>query len=576
MKKTFSFILIASIIFSMLFVPASAVYEIDGDDVSSTSLNHDGYIVKLTDNAQLLDDGEVEEIVEGSGLYLADDAKEVIALCESGTVEYFEPNYIFTLADTPNDTFYSDQWNLEAINANSAREAGITGKGVRVAVIDSGINASHEDFAGTTIATGYNTFDGTTDVTDGLGHGTRVASIIAATTNNATGIAGIASGAVLVPIKCFSDSKETSASYIVKGMYAAVDDLNCSVINLSLGIEVDMAAFKTSIDHAVSKGAIIVAAVGNSGTDTLLYPAAYSNVIGVGSISKSGTVSTFSNHNSSVFVTAPGEKILCLGIKSNTTYSSGSGTSFAAPHVTAMAVLARCYNSSITFDQFASLLAGSSTDKGDSGYDTSYGYGVINIAAFIEQMETDYPATTPFSDIISHWSREAVEYVYENGLFNGSTATLFNPDGVMNRAMAVTVLQRLSGNSSTTFTALFTDVAEKDWYSSAVTWGASTDIVRGNGNGTFSPLSSVTREQMASFLYRYAVTYGYTDGTANTSVLSTFADGASVSSWAQAEMAWAVENGLFSGRSGNKLDPSSTISRAEVATVIMRFAESLK
>ena len=112
----------------------------------------------------------------------------------------------------------------------------------------------------------------------------------------------------LVPLKCFDD-KTTNVSVICKAIYGAVDDFGCDVINMSFGLMEDSIALKEAIDYAAGKGVIIVAAVGNDGTEELCYPAAYDNVIGVGSVDKNEGVSSVSQHNKSVFITAPGVHI---------------------------------------------------------------------------------------------------------------------------------------------------------------------------------------------------------------------------------------------------------------------------
>ena len=534
----------------------------------------DGYIVKLSPSAgaRLMSDDGLEAIEASENLYLVPGAKDVAELAREGLVEYFEPNYTVTLMDVPNDKYYAQQWNLEYINAAAAWDKGYDGSGVRIAIIDSGLNTKHEDLAGVTIIQGKNVLDDSTDVKDILGHGTFVSGVIAAKRNNTYGISGITDGASIVPIKCFSDSKETSVSYIIKGIYAAVNDYNCSVINLSLGIERDMTSLKECIDYADSKGVIIVSAAGNSGGTEKLYPAAYGNVIGVGSISRDGKVSSFSNHNSSVCVVAPGDKIISLG-KDNSGYSEGSGTSYSVPHISAMAVIAKCIDPKITASHFIETLAASAADLGAPGYDEYYGYGSVSIDDMIEILESQQPDGPEFTDTSGHWAETYIKYVTGKGLFNGVTDTQFGPEMNMSRAMTVTVLSRMYGGDISSMKADFTDVPKEKWYSSAVAWGAKNGIVQGYGNGLFKPEDNVSREQMAVFLHRYAMNFGLSDGKATENSLNIFSDAGTVSPWAKNAVAWCVENGLISGRTASTIVPQGSITRAEVAAIISRFCE---
>lgn len=534
----------------------------------------DGYIVKLSyDSAgdvRLMSQDGLEPLVGDARLFLADSPETVLSLDAEGALEYFEPNYAVYLMDVPNDTYYSKQWNLKSINASAAWDRNYSGEGVRVAIIDSGINTLHEDLEGVSITNGINVIDSSSNVSDQIGHGSFIAGIIAAKRDNGTGIAGMTDKVELVPIKCFSDSKTTSLSYIITAMYKAVDDYHCSVINLSLGLSSDTAAFRECVDYAVEKGAIIVSAVGNSGNSQLLYPAAYYSVIGVGSIGRLDALSSFSNYNESVHVVAPGESLTSISKDDNSGYrSGGSGTSYATPHVTAMAVMAKSRDPSITAAEFARLLAASSKDLGDPGYDEKYGYGKIDVESFLDELE-DVPKGS-FTDIRSHWAQEYINYVADKNLFSGVSESEFSPDTNMSRAMTVTVLARMSGADLSGLKTDFSDVMAGQWFYGSVAWGQSSGIVAGTDQSHFTPHDNVSREQMAVFMYRYAMTLGHSDGSFSGSGLAKFTDVSKISSWAYNAVAWAVDNGLLQGRTNTSLDPGGAISRAEVATIIYRF-----
>jgi hypothetical protein len=175
-----------------------------------------------------------------------------------------------------------------------------------------------------------------------------------------------------------------------------------------------------------------------------------------------------------------------------------------------------------------------------------------------------------FSDVKEKdWFYSAVEYAVKNGLFNGTTATAFSPNGQMTRAMLVTVLYRLEGSPAVTGTNGFSDVKSGQWYTDAIIWANEKGIVSGLGNGLFGTNNDVTREQMATILYNYAKYKGY--NTAKTAELKTFTDASAVSAWAQPAVKWASAEGLVTGRTAATLVPKGNATRAEVAAIFQRF-----
>ncbi len=174
-----------------------------------------------------------------------------------------------------------------------------------------------------------------------------------------------------------------------------------------------------------------------------------------------------------------------------------------------------------------------------------------------------------FTDSASHWAADSINFIAARDLFRGTgDGTTFSPDMQMNRGMLVTVLYRLA-NEPEGGTATFTDVPAGQYYTDAVAWAGTNQVVNGTGDGTFAPLQNITREQLATILYRYA------DASSTGTSIGGYADASSVSSWAVDAMNWAVNTGLVTGVSGNRLNPQGLASRAEVATIFMRFITSL-
>lgn len=194
---------------------------------------------------------------------------------------------------------------------------------------------------------------------------------------------------------------------------------------------------------------------------------------------------------------------------------------------------------------------------------------VSHLSSFVVTQEK----TEGFDDVKpGAWYHDAVAYVTEKGLMNGTGDKIFSPNSNMTRAMLMTVLYRLEGKPAVTGANSFTDVASGQWYTDAVIWADANKIVDGYGNGLFGTNDSVTRQQMAAILYRYAQYKGY-DMT-KAADLSAYTDAAVIADWALAGMKWAGAEGLITGRTASTLAPGGAATRGEVATILMRFCET--
>ena len=184
-------------------------------------------------------------------------------------------------------------------------------------------------------------------------------------------------------------------------------------------------------------------------------------------------------------------------------------------------------------------------------------------------------ACAKFTDVNrSLWYHEGIDYVIENGLMNGVSDDRFAPMSTTNRAMIVTILWRLEGEPAGP-DAGFADVADGQWYSEAIDWAAANGIVTGYSAEKFGPMNSITREQMAAILYRYADYKGYDVASGEDTNILSYVDAENVSEYAIASMQWAVGEGLINGVEGNALAPQGTATRAQVATILMRFCENI-
>ncbi|MBM6977343.1 S-layer homology domain-containing protein [Intestinimonas butyriciproducens] len=188
-------------------------------------------------------------------------------------------------------------------------------------------------------------------------------------------------------------------------------------------------------------------------------------------------------------------------------------------------------------------------------------------AAFMEINEelTPEPVDLSFTDVpTSAWYYDAVRFVYEQGMMAGTGNNQFSPNVTMMRAMIVTILYRLE-NQPAAGSSTFTDVPAGQWYTDAVAWASGNGIVEGYGNGTFGPNDTITREQFAAMLWRYAGSPAAAADGLN------YADAAETSDWALEALCWAVERSILNGKGGGVLDPQGQASRTEVAQMLKNY-----
>lgn len=188
---------------------------------------------------------------------------------------------------------------------------------------------------------------------------------------------------------------------------------------------------------------------------------------------------------------------------------------------------------------------------------------------------TEAPVSSlPFKDVkTADWFYNDVKYVYDKGIMAGTAADVFAPNATTTRAMIVTILYRLEGSPAVTGTSAFVDVPAGQWYTDAVNWAAANQIVKGTSATTFAPNDSITREQMAAILYRYAQYKGY-DVTKKAD-LSGYSDNSQVSAYAKDALAWANAAKLINGVTNTTLAPQGNATRAQVSAILHRFCDGV-
>ncbi|PEF61033.1 S8 family peptidase [Bacillus cereus] len=250
-------------------------------------------------------------------------------------VEYAEPNYYFHALWTPNDPSFKQQYGLVRIQAPQAWDTQRSDASVKIAIVDTGVQGSHPDLISKVIY-GHDYVDNDNISDDGNGHGTHCAGIAAALTNNKIGIAGVAPQASIYAVRVLNNQGSGTLDNVAKGIKEAADS-GAKVISLSLGAPNGGTALQQAIQYAWNKGAVIVAAAGNTGNTAPSYPAYYANAISVASTDSNDKKSSFSTYGTWVDVAAPGSNIYST-YKGNS-YQTLSGTSMATPHVAGLAAL---------------------------------------------------------------------------------------------------------------------------------------------------------------------------------------------------------------------------------------------
>jgi len=332
----------------------------------------------------------------------------VEALRQNPDVEYAEPNYIARIASTPNDTYFKVQYAL----SNTGQKIGSTGpsgtsgddikaasawdetKGtaeVTIAIVDTGVDLVHPDLKAKIKSAGRDFVNNDNDATDDNGHGTMVAGIAAADTNNNAGIAGVAWNCKILPVKVIAADGDGFYDDIVSGVRWAVDN-GASVINMSIGGEEAADTMRDAVKYAHDKKVVVCAAAGNNGT-AVVYPAAYDAfVLAVAATDYNDARPSWSNPGPQVDVAAPGTRIACPvptwfwaangGSSSDEPYAFADGTSMATPHAAGLAALIKGLKPSLAADSVMDVIRYSADDVNSGskrGKDDDIGYGRINM-----------------------------------------------------------------------------------------------------------------------------------------------------------------------------------------------------
>jgi len=272
----------------------------------------------------------------------SDEGRVAAAYQRNPHVQYAEPEYVASAVAAPDDPYFSGgfQWDMAKVQASSAWDVTTGSASVVVAILDTGVDLSHPDLQGKVIAS-VNFSDSST-ASDLNGHGTHVAGIVGAATNNSQGMAGLGYNTSVMNVKVLGDNGTGGYSWIAQGVVWAADH-GAKVINLSLGAQFGSSTLEDAINYAWNKGVVVVAAAGNNASSVPFYPAAYPNVIAVSSTDINDHLASSSNYGDWVDVAAPGTNIYSTLPLNDPLQPGGyglmGGTSIASPHVAGLAAL---------------------------------------------------------------------------------------------------------------------------------------------------------------------------------------------------------------------------------------------
>ncbi len=301
---------------------------------------------------------------------------------ENPAVESVDYNYVRELAFTPNDPRFGEQYGLSQIRASQAWDITQGGPSADIAIIDSGIDATHPDLqTNIVLQRNFTTKRPSPDANDNEGHGTHVSGIAAAVTNNGKGVAGTCPGCDLIVAKAVAGGGANDAD-LADAIEWATNN-GAEVVNLSLGAPGSSDVLRDAVNYAWNNGVVVVAAAGNADTSVKDYPAAYPNVIAVVATNKYDRRASYSNFGDWVDVAAPGTGIVSTCPPnlpypdcSPNGYKTLSGTSMSSPHVAGLAGLLAAQGR--TASGIRSRIQSTATDLGPDGKDNYYGHGRIN------------------------------------------------------------------------------------------------------------------------------------------------------------------------------------------------------
>lgn len=345
----------------------------------------------------------VDVVGELDGTVVEADERDLVgvesALRRSGLFSSVERDHLVRVAEDPNDSHYAAQWGLPRAGVPAAWALS-SGAGVTVAVVDTGVEASHPDLQGQLLP-GYDFINDDGDPDDDNGHGTRMVGIVGAVRDNAEGISGVAPAARVLPVKALDAQGYGPYSAVANGITYAVDQ-GAQVINLSLVGAAPSSILQAAVDYAVAHDVVVVAASGNYGSDAPAYPAASSGAVAVAAITENDGHPIFSNYGAWISVAAPGVDIVTTSLDAS--YAGSTGTSPAAAMASGVFALLRAANPQMGRLEAIGRVQSGAANLGSSGWDPYFGWGRVDAYGALVPGEIGAPLpddTDPTISILS-------------------------------------------------------------------------------------------------------------------------------------------------------------------------------
>lgn len=480
-------------------------------------------------------------------------------------------------------------WGIEKVKADVAQKSGLSGAGVKIAILDTGVDMSHPDLrisGGKCFISEDLTQNICSSYADNNGHGTHVAGVIAAQ-DNTIGVVGVAPSSNIYALKVLNHEGIGTTSSIIAGIEWAITN-KIDIINLSLTTPTSDNAMKEIIDTAYKKGILVVAAVGNNGnsfgnTDTVEYPAKYSSVIGVGSINRNNVRVPTSATGLGVEVVAPGYQIYSTVPKNYDTdglqdgYTWMTGTSMAAPFITGLLATYKENYPEKSNVELRELLIQNAVDLGNPGKDNWYGYGLAQAIISTRQASLDFNPTLLSSENgvvtfeLPSMNENTQSYnVYRDGkkVKTNATETSFI-DYVLAGSYRYQFSQNFKDGRESGLSLpvnvqvegpIFKDLPNANWHTPYIVYLTSKSIVSGYDNSTIRPNELVTRAQAISMIGRALEL----DGTKRQTVFSDVAS----SSFASGYIDAAYKGKIINGFSDGTIRPNQPVTRAEMAIML--------
>jgi len=344
------------------------------------------------------------EVIEVPRAAAAQVAQELRA---SGDFALVEEDGVARASTTVNDPLFPQQWGAKRINVQDAWDI-TNGASIVVAVLDSGVDASHPELAGRLLP-GWDFVNDDADPADDTGHGTAIAGIIGANAHNGMGVAGIAPASTLLPVKVLDETNFGFFSDIAAGIVYAVDN-GARVINLSLGSSSGSGILQTAIDYATAHDVVVVAAAGNDAHSVPEYPAACVGVIAVAATDAGNDPAWFSNYGSWITLAAPGVSIYTLFFSPE--YVSVTGTSASAALVSGGFALLRSANPQLTAAAAVDRMTDSADDLAPNGWDPESGFGLLDLDAALASGSATSDRGRPAVTLVSPTKGNLVDGVF--------------------------------------------------------------------------------------------------------------------------------------------------------------------